>query len=460
MKKIFAIGIVLLMSISMLVMAGARTESSSGSGGVTTIRVWTNDAHNKAECDKMVADFNAGRGAQLGIKVEYTVYGADWQTAMGIALENNAAPELFKGISGMDNYWQQGKLLAWDEIPGINDILRDQEPYHRNMTTMFGGKPYSVAIYGWSSGFHYNKALLQRAGFSAPPKTWAEFEQQAIAISRLAPDIYGYAMPLVWSPDFMYWLIEYAAANSIGHPYYDHTTDSYKIVDYAPYYEMLARIREAGAMFPGMESLSDDQQRAQFANGKIGFIGGAGWNVGVLYEQFPFPNPNDWDYAPLPVMDPNNVYKVPVSAGASIFANAQVKNDRDKLNKVGEVIRLFVGPDTQSLMFTAGKNVPLREDVIAKSAQAARPQWTSYGKAAGATITWLANPTTRLAPEGADLTTVMAQVLTGQIPRGGIRAAFEDLDKRYNAALQQAYQRGQIKREDYFDPAFAARMKR
>jgi ABC-type glycerol-3-phosphate transport system substrate-binding protein len=455
MRKILTIGLVMLFCISMTAMANGTQDE----GGVTTIRVWTNDAHNKAECDKMVADFNKGTGARMGINVEYTVYGADWQTAMGMALETGQEPDLFKGISGMENYWEQGKLLSWDEIPGINDILKDQAPYHRNMTTIFGGKPYSVAIYGWSSGFHYNKALLQRAGFSAPPKTWAEFEQMAIAIGRLAPDIYGYAMPLQWSPDFMYWIIEYAAASSIGHPYYNNTKDLYQTADFAPYYEMLARIREAGAMFPGMESLTDDQQRAQFAAGKIGFIGGAGWNVGVLYEQFPFPNPNDWDYAPLPVMNPNSVYAVPVSTGASLFASSRIKSNPDKLRKVGEVIRLFVGPDTQSLMFTAGKNVPLRADVIAKSAQAARPQWTSYGRAAGTTVAWPANPTARLAPVGLDMTTVMAQILTGQIPRASIRSSLEDLDRRYNAALQQAYQRGQIKREDYVDPTLEERMR-
>jgi ABC-type glycerol-3-phosphate transport system substrate-binding protein len=317
-----------------------------------------------------------------------------------------------------------------------------------------------VVLYGWSSGFHYNKVLLQRAGYSAPPKTWAEFEQMAIAVRKLGADIYGYAMPLVWSPDFMYWLVEYGTANSIGHPYYNNGKDLYQSVDYAPYYEMFARIREAGAIFPGMETLSDDQVRAQFAAGKIGFIGGAGWNVGVLYEQFPFPNPNDWDFAPLPVRDPNNVYRVPVNAGSSLYASAQLKNNKDKLNKVGEVIRLFVGADTQALMFSAGKNVPLRADVIARAAPAARFQWTSYGRAAGETITWPANPTARLAPEGPDMTTVMAQILTGQIPRTGIRAALEDLDKRYNAALQQAYQRGQIKKEDYYDPNFEAKMKK
>jgi len=233
---------------------------------------------------------------------------------------------------------------------------------------------YSVVFYGWYAGFHYNKSLLQRAGYSAPPKTWKDFEDAAIKISKLDPGrIYGYAMPLVWSPDFTSWMTEDFAISSIGHPYYNATVDKYQFADFSPYFEMLGRIRDAEAMFPGMESLSDDQQQAQFAAGNIGFLGGAGWNVGVLFDQFPFsggdpgkPNdPNGWDYAPMPVMDPNNVYATPVSASVSVFVSAQVRNDKDKLNKVGDVLRLACGDEIQILMMSNGKNIPVRADINA-----------------------------------------------------------------------------------------------
>jgi multiple sugar transport system substrate-binding protein len=408
-----------------------------------------------------VAKFNDGTGKQQGIKVEYTVYGADWDTAMNMALDTGREPELFKGVSNIPNFRLQGKLLPWKEIPGIEDVLKAQEPYHRNQSTIYDGDIYSVSLYGWATGFHYNKSLLQRAGITAPPKTWAEFENAAIKISQLERGkIYGYALPLAWSPAFREWIIEYAAASSVGHPYFNSTQGKYQFANYAPYFEMLARLREAGAIFPGMESLTDDQMRAQFAAGNIGFIGGGGWNVGVLYDQFPFQgDPLGWDYASLPVRDPNNVYAVPMSAGASLYASAQIRNDRNKLAKINHVIRLFCGDEIQSVLFTAGKNVPLRPDIIAKAAPAQRPQWTSYGRASPATVTLPAFPHDYLAPEGADMTAVFSQILTGQIKTGDIRAALEDLDKRYNAALQQAYDRKVIKTEDFADPTLETRFR-
>ena len=461
-KKVFAIGLVLMFAISMLAMArGSSDSGSSAAGGVTTIRVWTNDAHNKLECDDMVAKFNSGIGAQKGVRVEYTVYGADWDTAMNLALSTGREPELFKGASNIGVFQSEGKLLPWKEIPGIDDILKAQEQYHINRSTIFDGDVYSVALYGWSTGFHYNKSLLQRAGYSAPPKTWAEFEEAAIKISQLEPGkIYGYAMPLTWWPDFRTWIIEVAAASSIGHCYYDHANGRYNSADYTPYYEMLSRIREAGAMFPGMENLSDDQMRAQFAAGNIGFIHGGGWNVGVLYDQFPFQgDPLGWDYATLPLQDPNVSYATPMFSGASIYASAQLRNDRDKLSKVGEVIRLFCGDEMQMLLMTNGKNLPLRPDLAARAAPSDRPQWSSYGRAAPVTITLPDMPHDYLAPEGADLNNVMAQIVTGQIKIPDIRSALEDLDRRYNAALQQAFDRGIINKADYVDPTISARFR-
>jgi multiple sugar transport system substrate-binding protein len=459
-RKILVIGLVLMLGVSMMVMATG--QSSGSSSGATTIRVWANDAHNKAEFDTIVERFNNTIGRQKGIQVEYTVYGADWQTAMNLALETNRQPEMFKGVANIPNFIQQGKLIPWTEIPGIEHILRAQEPYHRNQSTIFNGVIYSVTVYGWYAGFHYNKSLLQRAGYSAPPRTWAEFEEAAIKIAQLEPGrIYGYAMPLVWSPDFAHWPIEYAVANSIGHLYYNAAVDRYQFADYAPYYEMLSRIRNAGAMFPGMENLSDDQQRAQFAAGNIGFISGAGWNVGVLYEQFPFQGDlNGWDYAPLPVQNPNQVYATPISAGAQYYCSALLRNDRAKLNAMADVIELFIGDDTQRLMFTAGKHVPVRADISASAAPSERSQWTSYGRVLGnLTVTMPGMPHDYLAVEGADRVATLSQILTGQIPIQNIRRELEALDQRYNAALQQAYTRGVIDRANFYDPTFDAKFR-
>jgi ABC-type Fe3+ transport system substrate-binding protein len=188
--------------------------------------------------------------------------------------------------------------------------------------------------------------------------------------------------------------------------------------------------------------------------------------VGVLYDQFPFkdpatgqPDPLGWDYAPLPLQTPGVSYAVPMQAGAFIYASAQLRNDKEKLNKIGHVIRLFCGDEIQSVLYTAGKNLPLRPDIIAKAAPAQRPQWSSYGQAAPATVTLPPMPHDLLAPEGADMTATLAQILTGQVRTADIRNTLIDLDRRYNAALQQAFDRNVIKKEDYTDPTLETRFK-
>ena len=460
-RKVIAIALALFLAVAMTVAAGGGgQQSSTTADGVTTITVWSNDSHNKGEFDGLISAFNSGIGAQRGIRIEYTVYGADWQTAINTALETDRAPDMFKPPSNAQVFQSQGKFLPWTEIPGIQDILEKQAPYHRNMTSIFGGVPYSVVVNGNVPGFHYNKALLARAGYSAPPRTWAELEEQAIAISRLEPGrIFGYGIPLMWSPDFTHWVTEYMATPSVGHMYYNFTTGRYNYAAFTEYFEMLARIREGGAMFPGMESLTDDQLRAQFAAGNVGFIIGASWNVSVLYDQFPF-NPSDgWDFASFPVQDLNNSYALPTSGSASYYVNSQVRNDRDKLSKIGEVIKLFVGDDTQVLMMTNNHYISLRADIAARITTVRRPQFNSVTQVSPRTVPMPANPHALISLEGPDRVAVIGQILTGQIPRSGIRAALTDLDVRSNAALDRAIQRGEVVREDFIDPTFEQRLR-
>jgi multiple sugar transport system substrate-binding protein len=467
--RVLSAALGLLLAVSTMAVAGGRSARDGGgsSGGVTTIRVWTIDAHNKIEYDSLIEKFNKGIGAEKGIKIEYSVYGSDWNQVMDTALATGREPELFGGPANLIQYYLEGKLLPWKEIPGIDDVLKAQEPYHVKNSSVFNGDVYSVVLYGNYTVLHYNKRLLQRAGYSAPPKTWAEMEEMAIKISKLEPGkIYGYAIPLAFYPFYREWMIERAAANSFGHMFYNFSQGKYQFSDYTPYFESLRRIIDAGAMFPGIESLTDDQMRAQFAEGTIGFILGGGWNVGVLYDQFPFkdpatgqPDPDGWDFAPLPVMNPNQTFAVPISAGASRYASAQLRNDKDKLNKVGEVINLLSGDELQTLLFSTGKNMPLRPDIIANSPPSTRFQWTTYGKAAPFTVSLPEMPHGFLAPEGAEMTDVFSQIITGQIAARDIRSALVDLEKRYDAAFAQALQRGIIKREDFIDPNFEARFR-
>lgn len=461
MKKILVVSLALLLAALNGTSVFARGSRDSGGTGAAprpiTIRVWSNDAHNREEFTQIIAKFNNGRGAEIGVQIDYTVYGADYQQALDIAVRAGDEPEIFKPGNQQAQHVIQGRLLKWTEVPGIETLLKNQEPFHIKNATVFGDTNdiYSVALYQWVDGLHYNKDLLRRAGYSVPPKTWAEWEEACVTISQLEPGkIYGYAIPLGYS-DYHNWMVHYPAIPSVGHYWYDYSTQKYNFSDFGPYLDLIRRLIDKKAMWPGIESLDDDQMRAQFAEGNLGFIIGGAWNVGVLYDQFPAKVA--WGVMPFPVRDSGRAYATMSSAGNSYSISAQVKNKgQDFLKAVGEVINVFCGDELQGLLYTTAKNMPLRQDVIAKAAPPARPQWGEFAAANPQVVPVPILPDYFLQLEGANNFTVFSAIITGQADTG---TALADLDRRYNAALERAFASGVIKKEDFTDPGFAQRFR-
>ena len=58
------------------------------------------------------------------------------------------------------------------------------------------GKQWAAPDIATARMMAYNTDLFEQAGITEAPKTWAEMEAAAKAISDLGDDIYGYGMPL------------------------------------------------------------------------------------------------------------------------------------------------------------------------------------------------------------------------------------------------------------------------
>jgi multiple sugar transport system substrate-binding protein len=441
--------VLLLVLLAGVLFACKKADSTSGAKGVTTVRVWANDAHNKVEYDQVIEKFNSGRGKEIGVQIEYTVYGANWQQALDIAVQAGEEPEVFKPGSQQAQHVLQGKLLPWTEIPGLEDHLAKYQPYHVKNSTTFGDDNvvYSIPVVKNVTGMQYNKKLLERAGYTTPPRSWAEWEEACVKISQLEPGkIFGYAVPLAYTT-FYDWQVQYAAIPSVGHYFYDPLTQKYAFGDFAAYLELLRRLVEKKAMWPGIESLDDDTMRAQFSAGNIGFILGGAWNVGVLYDQFPTPE-DQWDVMPMPVEDPTSCYPTMSSVGPSYSVSAQIRGKGTEfMRAVGEALLVVTGDELLSLLYTRAMNIPVRPEIAANAAAPSRYQWISFGAVNADTINQPTQPNNFLSLEGADRGTVISQCITGQAR--DIRAALADLDRRHNTALEKAFAAETIKKADF-----------
>jgi multiple sugar transport system substrate-binding protein len=419
----------------------------------TVIRVWGNDAHNKDEYVKVIDAFNAGPGAAKNIRIEYTVYGGDFQTALDIAITAGEEPEMYNSNPKIQQYYEMGKVVPLTELPGFQDILDAYAPYQKEGFTVFGGKPYVIPLYQNVYGMAYNKELLARAGYSKPPATWDEYAAVSIAISKLEPGkIFGTGYPC----KFFYYHenhIMSSVVSSTGHFQFDFTTGRYKFTDLVPYFEMLNKIRNGGGMFPGIETLDDDTLRAQFSEGNVGLLIGGSWNVGVLYDQFPAKF--EWGVAPIPVKDPKNSYNGYASAGA-LYAVSNKCRDKGILDKVAEVYRILAGKDLRTIAYSAGKDIPIVTQYVNDAPPSVRPQWNDYAKIGANAVLRSNFPDSVFTLEGDNMYTVFTKIITGTADPA---SALADLEKRYNEALDKAIANKTINIQEYIDPSVAAKFK-
>ncbi|MDR1637805.1 MAG: ABC transporter substrate-binding protein, partial [Treponema sp.] len=275
-----------------------------------------------------------------------------------------------------------------------------------------------------------------------------------IAISKLDPGkLFGTYVPLRY-PNYDTIYVTGAMAPSYGKFWFDFTSGRYCFSDMVEYFEMFQRIRDAGAMFPGIESLDDDTARAQFAEGNIGFeMINPSFNIGVFYDQFPAKM--EWATAPIPVKDPNKSYNVMGGTATTLVVSKKAK-DQKLLEEVARVYDFWISDEVQMELFTNGKDLPIIPEIVQKAKPSARPQWNDLAALAAGTVLRPNFPDGFFTVEGDSVNTAFAKIFTG----GNAAQILADMDRRFNAAMDQAVSRGVIKREDFIMPEIEQRFRK
>lgn len=445
------------LTLSSVIIIGSLTGCSSSKDtnsdnvkDVETITVWTNSGHTKELMTELVADYNETIGKEKGIKIEYTVHGGDYTNTLDMAITSGQAPDIFKYESPMYIGVQKNAIMPIEDLPGGKELVKKYEGYLDSPSFTYKDKTYSLPYSVITTKLVYNKDMFKKAGIvdengeAKPPKTWDEVAEYAKKLTNPEDKEYGIALPLKWG-GYDQWEMLFVWSASIGREEFDPVTGTYDYKAFKPMYEWMMRIKEDESYFPGAESLDNDPARAQFSEGRVGMKIAASWDVGVFNDQFPAKC--DWGVADIPVLDQNNRYKEFMYAAnwASISTTAKEKD----LEKVMEVYKWFHSDEVMVKMYEEGKSLPFKEDYIkmAKKVPSAKG-WEDFGRVGNSYIGGI-KPT--LTVEGDNHLAIVNKIWSGVVT---IDAAVEDLNNRYNAALDKAVEKGEIDMEMYLDPNF------
>lgn len=444
-------------TVVLLLLAACNLKNTTGAIFKKTevklkpVEVWTNNASSKTEDIKMVYDFNKGSGKEKGIMIDYKILGEEYAATLQAAMASDQAPALFKSNSGPFTIPQLAKLgwiVGIEDMPGGKELLKKYDGYLQPITNTFNGKTYTVPFAVTTLAVAYNKELLKKNGYLKPPETWAELRQMAKTITQNGGGKeFGFIEGLksnIHSQNGLYQFV-----SSVGHNEFNSKTGKFTFADFKPLYQMWMEMRKDGSVFPGCEGINNDQARAQFAEGNIGFKFSASYDVGVWKDQFP--TKMDWGIC-RPVEDPAKKYKnYTYQTPSLVFGRKALEMPEKSM----EVFKLWNAEETLVKLYEAGKYIPYRQEIIKMSRKEPRiKNWQEFADRDNSYVSG-PNPHGEIKLEGDTAFSVIQKIITGAV---SVDQGLADLDARYNAALEKAVSGG-LDLAPYIDEAFDTSIK-
>jgi arabinogalactan oligomer/maltooligosaccharide transport system substrate-binding protein len=175
----------LVASVALAATACGGSGSGDKASGPVTITWWdTSNSTNEAPTYKaLVNEFNK---ANPSIKVKYVNVPFDSaQNKFDTAAGSKGAPDVLRSEVGWTPaFAKKGYFLALDGTAA----LADKSKFQASLVTQaqYDGKTYGVPLVTDTLALVYNKALFEKAGITAAPKTWDELKAAAKLVNQKA----------------------------------------------------------------------------------------------------------------------------------------------------------------------------------------------------------------------------------------------------------------------------------
>jgi multiple sugar transport system substrate-binding protein len=162
-------------------------------------------------------------------------------------------------------------------------------------TNVIGGTLYGVPWYVDTRLLFYRKDLLRKAGFDAPPRTWAEWRRMLAALSDPQRHVYGILLPTNEYEQLMSLALQQPEPLlRDGGRYGNFESAGFKRA--LGFYVDTFKLKQA----PGITNVEAGNPWTEFGRGVYAFYLSGPWNIGEFRTRLPAAQQDDWATAPLP----------------------------------------------------------------------------------------------------------------------------------------------------------------
>lgn len=398
----------------------------------TVVTYWTNDRHDIDYVNKMIDKFNAENTDNIEIQMQTIT--DEYENQILLAYQGGTAPDIIGQTKPtyIKSFVDNGMVLSLtDLIKGDETFQKVNDPFNNAFEgfNAFGDDIYWVPS-GMRSGvrIEYNKALLEKCGYTEVPTTVDEYIEMAKAITEAGNGEY-YGIGFTSASPFERQLEMMAQVSGIY--YYDYVNGKF---DFSGYKPILEKGRELlAAAYPDQQGV--DNMRALFQNGSFALWGNASQEAGVFTKQLPITD-FEWGVAPVPSLDGE------VKGALETLPNKGylIMSSCENVDAAWKVIQFFQSEEFIKGYLENGYLLPITEymDNLIDKSKIGRladfsllPYESVYPAVPNVTLT------------GDDYRTVLWNAVMGYVD---IDEAIEDLNTRYNQAYEDDILSGNLQR--------------
>lgn len=448
----FALLLLLLASAGAFGTPKIEAEYPTSDDGKTEVVFWTHGRHDLAFVQDQVDRYNATNTDNTFVILESHTESITEE--LHLAFESGQAPAIFSRVQAIDEYAKLGRLADMMPLLSAETIDRYESWFQpgRGLRVGPNGDLILTTIprgFTTTYRFIWNKDLFEAAGLDpeSPPASFDELVEYSKIITEYGatqdPQKYGFAWPGVEGDVWEYWIFN--PLTDSGLYFFDYDKMEYNFSQYQPVLEAYAQMVTDGSLFPGVLQLSWDPPRAQFAEGNIGMYFAASWDVGVLTEQFPAQI--DWGVGPNPTLTGEKVGQTVVGGGWNSF---YVNGEAHEVTQQAAVrfLEFMMSLDEQVKYYEGGYGIPALADITAAATPPSDPHVAGFAAVDDVVFPrW--PPPVQL--EGENAYEVFNNIIFGRVDAA---EALADLDARMAAGLQETWDLGERKAEDYRLPGW------